>query len=304
MHSAFDWDDLRVVLAVARQGSLSGAARYLRVTHSTVFRRLAVLEQTLGVRFFERFRDGYAATPAGEAAAMLAERLADEIAELERRLAGQDMRPSGTVRVATASTIWPFACGYLTEFRAKHPEIVLEFTISNTMANLTRREADVAIRPVPEPPEHLVARRIAGIAHALYASPEYLVRNNSPHLGGHDWIGLENTTIPSVVGRWLRQHVRSENTVLIVDALPALRDAARAGLGFAVLPCYMGDSDEGLRRVAVASTDVPQSALWLLTHDDLRRTARVRAAMDFFAVVLSRHRALLEGKCPISEAMT
>jgi DNA-binding transcriptional LysR family regulator len=303
MRGSLDWNDLRVVLVIAREGSLSGAARHLRVTHSTVFRRLAVIEQTLGVRFFDRFRDGYAATPAGEAAALLAERLADEIGELERRLAGQDMRPSGTVRVATASTIWPLVCPYLPEFRVKHPEIVLEFTISNDMANLTRREADVAIRPVPEPPEHLVARRIADIAHAAYASPDYLVRNNSPDLDGQAWIGLEDSATPSVVGRWLHQHVRSGNMVLVVDALPALRDAARTGLGLAVLPCYMGDSDEGLRRVPVASPGIPRSALWLLTHEDLRSAARVRAAMDFFAVALSRHRTLLEGECPISGAI-
>jgi DNA-binding transcriptional LysR family regulator len=304
MHSSLDWNDLRVVLAIARAGSLSGAACHLHVTHSTVFRRLAVIEQTLGVRFFERFRGGYAATAAGEAAAVLAERLADEIAELERRLSGQDMRPSGKVHIATADTVWPLVCRRVPEFRARHPEIVPEFTIANAMANLTRREADIAIRPVPEPLEHLVARRIADIAHALYASPDYLTRNNTPELGSHDWIGLEDTVAPTVIGRWLRQHVRSGQVVLTVDALAAMRDAARAGLGLAVLPCYLGDSDDGLRRVAVTSPDVPRSALWLLTHDDLRRTARVRAAMDFFAAALSRDRALLEGGCPISEAIT
>jgi DNA-binding transcriptional LysR family regulator len=303
MHSSLDWNDLRVVLAVAREGSLSGAARALRVTHSTVFRRLAVIEQALGVRFFERFRDGYVATPAGEAAALLAERLAGEVAELERRLSGQDMRPSGTVRIATADTVWPLVCRHVPEFRARHPEIVPEFTISNAMANLTRREADIAIRPVPDPPEHLVARRIADIAHALYASPDYLMRNNCRDLGGQDWIGLEDTAPPTVVGRWLRRHVQPGHVVLTVDALPALRDAARAGLGLVVLPCYLGDCDDGLRRLAVTPADLPQSALWLLTHDDLRRTARVRAVVDFFAVALLRYRALLEGKCLIREVI-
>ena len=304
MHSALDWNDLRVVLAVAREGSLSGAARYLRVTHSTVFRRLAVVEQTLGVRFFERSRDGYAATPAGEAAALLAARLADEIVELERRLSGQDMRPSGTVRITTSNTIWPLVCGHLLEFRTRHPGIVLEFTISNAMANLTRREADIAIRPVSEPPEHLVARRIAGIAHALYASLDYTMRKDAADLDGQDWIGLEDTETPTVIGRWLRQHVRPDNIVLTVDALPALHDAARAGLGLAVLPCYLGDPDEKLCRVTVMPPDLPQTALWLLTHDDLRRTARVRAAMDFFAVALSQHRALLAGRCAFREPIT
>ena len=301
MHSTLDWDDLRVVLAVAREGSLSGAARYLRVTHSTVFRRLAAIEQTLGVRFFERFRDGYATTPAGEAAALLAERLADDIAALERRLSGQDMRPSGAVRIATSNTVWPLVCGHLPEFRARHPEIVPEFTISNAMANLTRREADIAIRPVPDPPDHLVARRIAGIAHALYASSDYLMRDERGDLSSQDWIGLEDTDTPSVIGRWLRQHVQPSRMVLTVDALPALHDAARAGLGLTVLPCYLGDPDENLCRVAAPQPELPRSVLWLLTHDDLRRTARVRAAMDFFAVALSRHRALLGGECPISQ---
>jgi DNA-binding transcriptional LysR family regulator len=219
MHSGLDWDDLRVVLAVAREGSWSGAARSLRVTHSTVFRRLAVIEQNLGVRFFERFRDGYAATPAGEATALLAARLADEIAELERRLSGQDMRPSGTVRIATADTIWPLVCTHVPEFRARHPEIVPEFTISNAMANLTRREADIAIRPVPEAPEHRVARRIAGIAHALYASPDYLTRNKTAEFSSQEWIELEDTVAPTVIGRWLHQHTRSGKVVLTVDAL-------------------------------------------------------------------------------------
>jgi DNA-binding transcriptional LysR family regulator len=303
MHSRLDWDDLRVVLAVAREGSLSGAARSLRVTHSTVFRRLAVIEQNLGVRFFERFRDGYAATPAGEAAALLAARLTDEVAELERRLSGQDMRPSGTVRIATADTIWPLVCTHVPEFRARHPEIVPEFTISNAMANLTRREADIAIRPVPEAPEHLVARRIAGIAHTLYASTDYLTRNKTAEFSGQEWIELEDTVAPTVIGPWLHQHTRSGKVVLTVDALAALRDAARAGLGVTMLPCYLGDSYQRLCRVAATPPDVPRSALWLLTHDDLRRTPRVRAAMDFFAAALLRHRALLEGECPMCEAI-
>jgi DNA-binding transcriptional LysR family regulator len=303
MHSALDWNDLRVVLAVAREGSLSGASRRLRVTHSTVFRRLAVIEQIFGVRLFERFPDGYAATPAGEATASLGQRVADEIAALERRLSGQDMRPSGTVRIATADTIWPLVSMHLPAFRTAFPEIVPDITISNAMANLTRREADIAIRPIPAPPERLVGRRIADIAHAIYASPEYLAGNDCEHLYSEAWIGLDDDMAATVIGRWLRQHVQPDRTVLTVDALPALRDAACAGLGLALLPCYLGDSEPRLRRVGDAPGDTPRSALWLLTHDDLRRTARVRAAMDFFAEMLSRSRALLEGERPIRVAM-
>jgi DNA-binding transcriptional LysR family regulator len=302
MHSALDWNDLRVVLAVAREGSLSGAARRLRITHSTVFRRLAAIEQALQVRLFERFRDGYVVTPAGETVASLADHLVDEIAALERHLSGQDMRPSGAVRIATADTIWPLVNSHLPAFRAAFPEIVPEIAISNAMANLTRREADIAIRPIPEPQESLVGRRIADIAHAIYASSEYLALNPCENPYREAWIGLEDAIAPTVIGRWLRQHVRPDRTVLTVDTLPALRDAASAGVGLALLPCYLGDTEQTLRRIAAAA-DTPRSALWLLTHDDLRRSARVIAAMDFFAEALSRDRALLEGARPIDKAM-
>ncbi len=303
MHSAIDWNDLRVVLAVAREGSLSAAARDLRVTHSTVFRRLAVIEQALGVRLFERFRDGYAATPAGELAAALADRLGNEIADLERRLLGQDTRPSGTVRIATTDTVWPLVSRHMPAFHAACPEIMAEITISNAMANLTRRDADIAIRPTPEPPEHLIGRRVAGIAHAVYASAEYFVgRNDVSDTDSRDWVWLEDAVAATVIGRWLRRHVRPERVVLTVDALPALRDAACAGLGLAMLPCYLGDLDDRLRRIAV-SPEAPRSALWLLTHDDLRRTARVCATMDFLAGALAVERALLEGERPAGAAI-
>lgn len=296
MHSALDWDDLRVVLAIARGRSLSAAARGLRVTHSTVFRRLAVIEQVLAVRLFERFREGYVATPAGEAVAALAARMVTDITALEMRLAGQDMRPSGTVRIATTDTVCPLIMRHMASLRAAYPDIVPEITLANEMADLTRREADIAIRPTPRPPETLVGRRIADIAHAGYASAGYLARNRSRDLHRHDWVGLDDALASTVIGRWLRQHIRADRTVLTVDALPALRDAASAGLGLALLPCYVGDSDPGLRRVAVALPDEPRSALWLLTHADLRHTARIRAVMDHLAAAFASDRDMLEGR--------
>ena len=158
------------LLAVFREGTLSGAARRLGVTHSTVFRRLGAIEEQIGVRLFERFRDGYVPTPAGETAAATAARLEDEVLTLERRLSGQDLRPSGVVRITTTDTLGTILMRHLPAMRAVHPEIQFEVAISNAMANLTRREAEIAIRPNPEPPEILVGRRIADIAHAIYGS--------------------------------------------------------------------------------------------------------------------------------------
>jgi DNA-binding transcriptional LysR family regulator len=296
MHNLLDWDDLRLALAIAQKGTLSGAARHLRVTHSTVFRRLGAIEQTLGVRLFERFRDGYAPTPAGEAAAMVAKRVAEEVVSLERQLSGQDLRPSGSVRITTTDTLGAILMQHVPALRASHPDIRLDIAISNTMANLTRREADIALRPTSEPPETLVGRRVAEIAHAIYGSREYVARRASER--DHDWVGLDEALAETVVGRWMRQNVRDDRVTCRVDALPALRDAARAGLGLALLPCYVGDIAAGLRRAAYDAPSPPRSALWLLTHDDLKRTARIRATIDFLVSALASEQALLEGRRP------
>jgi DNA-binding transcriptional LysR family regulator len=291
-----EWDDLRIVLAVFREGTLSGAARRLGVTHSTVFRRLGAIEEQMGARLFERFRDGYVPTPAGETAAKAAARLEDEVLTLERRLAGQDQKPSGIVRITTTDTLGTILMRHLPAMRAVHPEIQFEIAISNSMANLTRREAEIAIRPTPEPPEILVGRRIADIAHAIYGLRAYLSRHEDKGLSAHDWIALDDSLASTVIGRWIRENLRGAHITCRVDALPALRDAALAGLGLALLPCYLGDPASGLRRLTPKTLAEPRSALWLLTHEDLRRTARIRATLDFLAKALASERALLEGK--------
>ncbi|AYG62253.1 LysR family transcriptional regulator [Rhizobium jaguaris] len=291
-----EWDDLRVVLAVSREGTLSGAARRLGVTHSTVFRRLGAVEEQIGVRLFDRFRDGYVPTPAGETAAETAARLEDEVLSLERRLSGQDLRPSGVVRITTTDTLGTILMRHLPAMRAVHPEIQVEVAVSNTMANLTRREAEIAIRPTPEPPEILVGRRVADIAHAIYGSRAYLSRNEEKDLLAHEWIGLDDALASTVIGRWIYENLRAARITCRVDALPALRDATLAGLGLALLPCYLGDPTPGLRRLAPKALTEPRSTLWLLTHNDLRRTARIRATLDFLAKAFASDRALFEGK--------
>ncbi|MFB9262627.1 LysR family transcriptional regulator [Bradyrhizobium erythrophlei] len=302
MHNPLDWSDLRLVLAVFREGSLSGAARRLGVTHSTVFRRLGAIEATMGTRLFERFRDGYAPTPAGETAAATAARLEDEVLTLERKLSGQDLRPSGTVRITTTDTLGALLMRHVPALRAQHPDIRLEIAISNTMANLTRREAEIAIRPTPAPSEMLVGRRIADIAHAVYGSRAYLARCGAKDLSGHDWIGLDDALAGTVIAGWMRDKLGTAPIACRVDALPALRDAALAGLGLALLPCYVGDLAPGLRRVTPKALAEPRSALWLLTHDDLKRTARIRATLDCLARAFATERGLLEGKRPDAAA--
>jgi DNA-binding transcriptional LysR family regulator len=296
MPKDLSWDDLRLILAVARQGTLSGAARLLGVTHSTVFRRLDALEQQIGVRLFERFRDGYAPTAAGESAAAVAARFADDVTGLERRLSGQDLRPSGTVRITTSHTLaLAIVMPHLAALRAAHPQIEIELVASNEMANLTRREADVAIRPTPDPPETLIGRRVADMAYAIYAAPDYLSGHPDKTLTEHRWIGYDDVLATTVAARWLSATVPAERFECRLDSVAIMREAARAGLGLALLPCYLGDGVAGLTRFGKKVLPQPRSAVWLLTHKDLRRTARIRAVMDFLGASLVSERARFAG---------
>ena len=168
-----NWDDLRFFLAVARAGTLSGAARSLGVTHSTVFRRLGTFEERLGVRLFERLPDGYALTGAGEAMQETAIRIDEEIIALSRQVTGQDQRLSGLIRITAIDML---ATGllprHLAAFHAAQPGIELEVIVSDTPLDLTRREADVALRIGNTPQETLVGRRVGRLAFGAYASAE------------------------------------------------------------------------------------------------------------------------------------
>jgi DNA-binding transcriptional LysR family regulator len=291
-----NWDDLRLVLAVARQGTLSGAARALGVTHSTVFRRLNALELQVGVRLFERYRDGYAPTPAGDQAVAVAQRVTDDVMALERGLSGQDQRPSGTVRIATTHTL---AIGilmpHLAALRAAHPEIEIELAMANEMANLTRREADMAVRPTNDPPETLIGRRVSDIAYAIYAAPDYLSLQRGTDWFAQRWIGYDDILASTAAGRWLSGRVPTDCYACRLDSVTAMREAARAGMGLALLPCYLGDSVDGLRRVERKVLPEPRTGLWLLTHKDLRRTARIRAVMDFLGTSIATERTRFLG---------
>lgn len=309
MHSNYriDWEDLRFVLAVAEANSLAAAARTLGVNHTTVLRRVGAFEQRLGVRLFDRLPSGYTLTAGGEELLAVARQMAETVNNLERRLTGQDLRLEGSLRITTTDTLMvSILPPILAAFRERHPGVQLELTTSNAFANLAHRDADVAIRPAADPPETLVGRRIAGIAFAVYAAPSYVLERGLDPAGAivfanERWIGLGDALASSRVARWMRTTLPGPAAVMRCDSLVAAREAASAGIGLTALPCYLGDGTPGLVRIGSPVADMA-AALWLLTHEDLRRTARVSAFTEFAGQALVKLRPLLEGSEPSARA--
>ncbi len=281
------WDDLQLVLAVARTGTLSGAGRTLGVSHATVFRRLGAVEARLGARLFERARSGYTPTAAGEDVAAAAARMADEVAGIGRRVAGRDLRPAGMVRVTTTDSLLQGVLSPIfARFRREYPEIALEVAVSPALFSLAKREADVAIRPTDSPPENLVGRRVGRIAQAVYGRvADFGGGAAAVDLDSQSWVGPDERMGYRQLERWMARSGHASRCLYRVDGTLGMLAGVADGLGVAVLPCYVADADPRLVRLGapVAALEIE---LWLLTHPDLRRAARVRAFNDYVADAL------------------
>jgi DNA-binding transcriptional LysR family regulator len=280
-----DWNDLACFLAVARAGTLAGAARALSVNHSTVFRRLNRFEAVLGVRLFERLPEGYALTEAGEALLPRAERVAAEIDAAARELFGRDARLEGPIRVTTATNLaTSYLARYLPEFARAHPGVHVELVVGDENRDLSRREADVALRATSDPPEHLVGREIVRIGWSVFGSAAYRRRHGAPHsmdeLEGHRLIRADPPLRRLPAFAWAERHLPSACFVATSNDLTTMAALAIEGLALAILP----DDQRRPRLERLFETRPAFSTqIWLLTHPDLRGVARIRAFMDFVA---------------------
>jgi DNA-binding transcriptional LysR family regulator len=278
----FHWDDLRYLLAIAREGSLAGAARVLGVNHSTAFRRLHALEEQLGVRLFERLPEGYVATAEGEAIRRHAEQVEEAVHALERTVAGADYRLSGRIRLTTPAGIaQDFVAPLLPDFRREQPQIEVDIAVSDTDFDLARREADLALRATTQPPEFLIGRKVADLQWWFMAGTSYLEANGRPgsldDLHDHALIGASDSFRRVSAFAWLERQL-GPRVVARADHLLTMAVMACAGLGIAMLPSDLHRPT--LQRLFVAESGAA-GQLWLLTHPDLRRVARIRAFSDF-----------------------
>jgi DNA-binding transcriptional LysR family regulator len=287
-----NWDDLKVFLAVARSGAISGAAAQLGVQHSTVSRRMRQFERQLGARLLERKRGRYELTPAGEEVREAAARIEREVLGVDSALLGQDALLVGPLRVAALNNMAATALmPMFASFTRRHPRVELHVIVSNLDASLPQREADVAIRLTDTPSETLIGKRVVTVASAVYGSRAYLeaLRRDG---GEPDWLGVNCCDFHR---SWTRQACRGLPHRFFSDDTQLTQAALRQGLGVAYLPCFMGDADPLLQRYRDPDP-AHDLGLWVLLHPDLKRTARVLAFRDHMVGEIVAQRGLFEGR--------
>lgn len=278
-----DWDNARIFLAIHRIGTLRGAAEQLRIDQATVGRRLAAMEQSLGARLFLRTSSGYVATPAGELAVGAIERMEQGAEQLLRQTQGIDERLCGVVRLtATDNAAHHFLIGAMQKLHASHPAIRVVLTTSSELSNLTRREADLAVRTVRPTSPDLISRHLKRMETGLYASRQYLEKHGEPQAGtalaGHDVVIYQRTILARHSVALCGESTANARVVMEVNTGMMLMEGVRAGLGMGEMPTYMGDAQPTLQRIWPDRSE-PYD-MWLVLHSDLNRTARVRAVAD------------------------
>lgn len=284
-----DWNDLKYFLAIARAGTVRGAAAKLRANHATVSRRLSVLEGNVNARLFDRSKSGLALTQLGEDLLPIAEHLEAEVAKASRLITGRDAEPAGSIHVSVPPLVTLSSIiEDIAAFEKTYPDIDIRLDFTNSFARLDRHEADVSIRYVREVEGDLICRKLIECTKAAYCTPEIARRieaNGGEGLTFLGWNEPEEVTSPDWLQKTSYPKARIKHRAYDGAAQLAL---AAAGAGLTYVPCFLGDRYAGLVR-APYQRPTRDRTLWLLLHDDLRRTVRVRLFLDFLAQrILSR----------------
>jgi len=290
-----NWDDLRIVLAVAESGTLTGAAAHLRVSHPTLSRRLRRIERRLGARLFERTPSSWRLTAAGEEARQLALRLRDDIAALERRIGGRDTGPGGTIRLTAPDAVSEYLLpGILAEVCREQAGLTIDLVVSNQVLSLAQRAADIALRITENPTETLRGRRVGTVAMAVYAARNLPVPETLDGFSGLPWVGFDAALACSGPGTWVARNVPERDIRIRANTLPGAAQAVRSGIGCGLLPCFVGESVPDLVRIGAPLPALSQP-LWLLVHPETARLPRIRRACDALAAKLKQAAPLLTG---------
>lgn len=295
MATVLNWDDLRIMLAIAEHGTLSGAAVRLRISHPTLSRRLRQIERRLGTRLFERTPSSLRLTAAGEDMRQLALRLRDDIAALERRIGGRDTGPDGPIRLTAPDAVSEYLLPrILAEVCREHAGLSIDLVVSNEVLSLAQRSADIALRVTNTPAESLRGRRVGTVAMAIYAVRNLPVPETLGTFTGIPWVGFDSALACSGPGTWVARNVPESDIRFRANTLLGAAQAVRSGIGCGLLPCFVGGSIPDLVRLGTPLPDL-SLPLWLLFHPEMARLPRIRRACDALAAKLKEAAPLLTG---------
>jgi DNA-binding transcriptional LysR family regulator len=298
-----DWDDLRYFLEAARAQTLAGAARKLGIEHTTIGRRLAVLERSLGAALVLRGPDGLRLTALGERILPIAEQIERTVHSL------RDLAEKGItrVRLAVPSGFARLFVAGIGALRARHPDLLLEIVSGARIVDLEQSEADLAVRGAPIENSELIVRRLCTSGWSLYAAPSYLARGAAPEslddLSGHDLIGFHPSLAQTPAARWLEERAARASMVLRSREMTDMVAAAASGLGLAVLPCVLADAEAEL--VRLTPEVLATHTLSLVYRREMRLSAPVTAVIDFVFDIIRANSASIEGstsKAALAEA--
>lgn len=287
-----DWNDVQIFLALIRAGSVRAAGKKLAISHATVARRIEAFEKRLGVSLFNRLNTGYELTKAGEDLIEAAENVESELHSIQRKLVGQDKKLAGTIKVtATELIASQFLIPELSNFMALYPHTKVEFIETYLTLDLSRREADIALRISKKPPDNLIARSLAAISVAEYASKAYLESHDlDDPLSAYriSRIDMESGPTGYNNSQFKKLPVRGCFSTFRLQI-----EAAKHDVGIAKLPCFVADKEPNLVRISDKCL-VEGYQIWLLRHPDTRATSRLRVFSEFIVESINKHKDELE----------
>jgi DNA-binding transcriptional LysR family regulator len=288
MRYVLNWDDMRYFLALAQAHTMSAAGRELQVRHTTVARRIKALEQGLGTRLFDHLPEGYAMTPAGENLYQHALVMEEQAQAVDRGVLGLDARLCGDLKLTASHDVMArLIIPQLGLFKRAYPGIDLQLFSSAGLADLSARQADIALRLTPKPPDYLIGKKVMQLGIGIYASKKYLRKYPQPK---HIVLWNDDVEHPE----WAKKHFAEAAVSIRADDVTTILDCVSHHMGAVMLPCYIGDNAKNLLRLNL-ELEPSTWAVWVLSHVDLRATARVRACREFLVDIIERQRNLIEG---------
>lgn len=287
MHN-WNWDDLKYILAVVEQKSVAAAARFLHVNHATVLRRINSFEKKNGIRLFERGASGTLLSETGEEVFQIALELKATISTLERRLTGKENRLEGRIRLTTCDTLMDSLIPELiAQFTAVNPAISFDITTGTYVSVSAQRDSDIVIRTDDKIQEMYYGKKVGDVNFSIYATPQLRERYDfNQGILESQWLIPDVTLSDMATFNWMKKNIPESFIKTRTDSLVSLKGLAEAGAGLTILPHYLGDTSPVLQRISHSEVDRITTGLWILTHEDLRHSARIRAFMYFANKVL------------------